>query len=190
MLADVLDAPIAKLAMSDNVDACKHFIDALALVFVDAVLEDVLDDEAPCFSEGYLMPHATKSFVNVSHDLRRRVAPAQLEELLPDMTSVAVDDRLGDATEKLVHHYRLVLFWNAVKSLLDYMAAKRIHAEVESIPTDCLRDSNHLFWRPVLEAALNEEVAEAIDHKWVRLVDDSVHNLKLLVSRADFELLL
>jgi hypothetical protein len=31
MLADVLDAPVAELAMSDNVNACKNLLDARAL---------------------------------------------------------------------------------------------------------------------------------------------------------------
>jgi hypothetical protein len=38
MLADVLNAPIAKLAMGDNVDACKNFLNARALTELLAVL--------------------------------------------------------------------------------------------------------------------------------------------------------
>lgn len=42
----------------------------------------------------------------------------------------------------------------------------------------------------MLEATLDEEIAEAVDHKRIRLVDDSVDDLKLLVGCGDLELLL
>lgn len=63
MLADMLDAPIAKLPVGDNVYACKNFIDAgtlfgetisaaklgprvmnAYLIFLEAILKDVLND--------------------------------------------------------------------------------------------------------------------------------------------------
>ena len=43
MLTDMLDAPVAKLSMGDNVDAMKHFVNARSLVFLETVFEDVLE---------------------------------------------------------------------------------------------------------------------------------------------------
>lgn len=59
MLADVLDAPVAELAVGDDVNACKHFGDARALVFLKAVLEDILNDEAAGLTQSDFMPHTT-----------------------------------------------------------------------------------------------------------------------------------
>lgn len=73
------------------------------------------------------MPHAMKSFVDELHDLGRTLSPPQLEQLLPDMTGITVDDGLGDATEKLVDHDGLVVLWNRVERLLNNMTSERIH---------------------------------------------------------------
>lgn len=190
VLADVLNAPVAELTVSDDVDAGKDLGDARALVFLQAVLEDVLDNETASFTEGNLVPHATKGFVDVLHDLRRGTAPAKLEQLLPDVARVAVDNRLRDATQQLVYHDGLVLFWDAVEGLLDDMAAEGIHREVQGIAANGVRDSDDLIRRAMLKAALNEEVAEAVDHQRVGLVDDGLYDLELLFLSADLELLL
>lgn len=42
----------------------------------------------------------------------------------------------------------------------------------------------------MLEATLDEEVAETVDHKWVGLVDDGLNDLELLLRCAKFQLLL
>lgn len=73
------------------------------------------------------MPHATKRFVDEFHDLGRSLGPPQLEQLLPDMAGISVDDCLRDAAEKFVHHYGLVMLWNRVECLLNNMATKGIH---------------------------------------------------------------
>jgi hypothetical protein len=190
VLADVLDAPVAKLTVSDDIDASKNLIDARTLVLVKTVLEDVLDDETASLSQGDFVPHATKSLVDVLHDERRSSAPAQLEQLLPDMACVAVDDRLRDAAQELVDHDGLVLLGHAVKGLLDDMAAESIHAEVQSVATDSLCNQDDLLRRAMLEAALDEEVAETVDHQRIGLVDDSLDDLKLLLRCAKLQLLL
>ena len=42
----------------------------------------------------------------------------------------------------------------------------------------------------MLEAALDQEVTEAVDHEGIGLVDDGLDNVKLLLGSADLELLL
>lgn len=41
----------------------------------------------------------------------------------------------------------------------------------------------------MLEATLDKEVAETIDHEWERLVDDRLHDFVLLVRSADLQFL-
>lgn len=110
------------------------------------------------------MPHAAKSLIDIAHDLGRGVTPAELKQLLPNVARIAVDDRLRDTAKQLVDHGSLVLFGNSIKRLLDNMAAKGIHAEIERITTDGLGNCDDLIVGSMLEAALNKEVAEAVDH--------------------------
>ena len=128
VLANVLDAPVAELTMSDNINAGKDLVDAGTLVILKAVLEDVLNDKTAGLTEGDLVPHTTESLVDVLHDLGRSVGPAELKELLPDVASVAVNNRLRDAAKKLVDHGGLVILGDTVESLLNDVAAKWIHA--------------------------------------------------------------
>lgn len=172
VLADVLDAPVAELAMRDHINAAKDLTDTGALVLLQAVLEDVLDDKAAGLAKCHLMPHATESFVDVAHNLWWLVAPAQLEQLLPDVASVAMDHRLGDAAQKLVYHDGLVLLRHIVEGLLDDMTPEGIHAEVEGVATDGTRNGDDLFRCTVFEAALDKKVAEAINAERVCLFDD------------------
>lgn len=190
MLADVLDAPVAELAVGDNIDAGKNFIDAWTLVIVHAVLENVLDDETASLSKRDFVPHATQSLVDELHDKRRLSTPAELEQLLPDVACVAVDNGFRNATQELVNHDGLVLLGHAVKSLLDDMTAESVHAEVQSIAADSLSNCHNLLGRAMLEAALDEEIAESVDHQGIGLVDDGLHNVELLLGRAKLQLLL
>lgn len=160
------------------------------LVFLETVLENVLDHQATCLAQSDLMPHTTKRFVDVAHDLRWRIAPAELEKLLPDVAGIAMDHSLRNATEQLMHHGGFVLLRNAVERLLDDVTAEGVHAESKSVPTDGLSDGDDLLGRAMLKAALHEEVAETIDHERVGLSDDGFHNLVLLLRCADLELLL
>jgi hypothetical protein len=190
VLADVLDAPIAELPVGDDIDASKDLVDTRTLVFVETVLEDVLDHQTASLTERDFVPHATQGLVDVLHDLRWRTAPAELEQLLPDMASIAVDDSFRDAAEKLVDHDGLVLLRHAVKRLLNDVASERVHAEVQSVTTNSLCNGHHLLRRAMLEAALDQEVTETVDHEWIGLVDDGLHDVKLLLWRAKFQLLL
>jgi hypothetical protein len=112
MLAKMLDAPVAKLAMSNEVNVGDHFLDGRALLFFNAVLEDVLYNETAGFTKSNLMPHASKSLVDLEHNLWRLATPAKLEQLLPDVTSVAMDDGVRDTSEQLSNHVSFVVLGN------------------------------------------------------------------------------
>lgn len=127
------------------------------------------------------MPHASESFVDMPHDLRRRIAPAELEELLPNVACIAVHDRFRDPTEQLMNHDSLVFLRNTVECLLDNMATKRIHAELERVATDGIGNRNHLIVSSMLKTSLNQEVAEAIDHEWKCLSNDGFDNFVFLI---------
>lgn len=136
------------------------------------------------------MPHATERLVDKLHDLGGTLGPSQLEELLPDMTSISVDDCLGDATEKLVDHDGLVVLRNRVEGLLNHMASEGVHRQAQGIATYGFSDLDDLFRGTVLEAALDEEVAESVDHERIGLGNNGLDNLVLLLGCADLELLL
>ena len=55
---------------------------------------------------------------------------------------------------------------------------------------DSICYGHDLFGRAMFEAALDQEVAKAIDHERICLVDNRFHYFELLLSRADFQLLL
>lgn len=75
------------------------------------------------------MPHTFQSFVDVLHYLWWRVAPAKLEQLLPDMASVAMDNSLRNATEQFVNHDGFVVLRDNVERFLNYVATKSIHTQ-------------------------------------------------------------
>ena len=209
MLANVLDAPVAKLTMGDDIDARQNFVDtgtllndrlagshklhagpSTHLVLLKTILEDILDHQATRLAQSDFVPHAAESLVHVSHDLRRRVVPAELEQLLPNVTGVAMNDRLRDPTEQFVNHDSLVFFGNGVKGLLDDVTSKSVHAEVQGVATNSIGDGHDLLWGTMFEAALHEKVPEAIDHEWVGLCNDGLHDFVLLLGCADLQLLL
>ena len=136
------------------------------------------------------MPHAAKCLVDIAHDLRRRVAPAQLEQLLPDVAGVTVDHGLWDTTKQLMDHGSLVLLGHTIESLLNDVTAESVHAERQRVAADGLCDGGNLIRCAMLEAALDEEVAEAVDHQRVGLSDDSLDDIVLLIWRTHLELLL
>lgn len=55
------------------------------------------------------MPHTSKSFVDILHDLWRGLCPAKLKQLLPHMASIAVDDSFWDPPQKFMNHDRLIV---------------------------------------------------------------------------------
>lgn len=160
------------------------------LVVLQTILKDVLDHQTAGLSQGDLMPHTTKGIVDKLHDLGWGLSPPQLEQLLPDMTGVSVNDRLRDATEQLVDHDGLVVLWDRIERLLNDVATEGIHRQVEGVATDGFGNLDDLLWSAVLEAALNEKVAKTIDHERIGLGNDRLDNIVLLLRGADLELLL
>jgi hypothetical protein len=136
------------------------------------------------------MPHTTQSFVDLDHDLRGLTIPAQLEELLPHMTSVSMNHSFWDSTKKFTDHLSLVVLWNRIECLLNNVTTESIHAERENIAVNGVGDRNDLIRCAVLEAALDQEVAEAVDHQRVSLIDDGLDDFVLLLCSANLELLL
>jgi hypothetical protein len=207
VLADVLDAPVSELAMGNNVNVGEDLLDtgallehvsktskswrgAMHLVLFKAIFKDVLDDEAAGFTQSYLMPHAHKRLIDILHDLRGGFSPPKLKKLLPDMTSVSMDDRLRDPAQKLMNHDSLEVFRNRIESLLNNMAPERIHGEVQGVASNGLGNVDDLFRRSVLKATLHKKVAKAVDHERIGLSHDSLDNLELLLGGTDLELLL
>ncbi|KAI6757605.1 hypothetical protein HG531_003430 [Fusarium graminearum] len=109
MFADVLNAPVTKLAMCHNVNVGKNLLDTRTLLR-RTVLKNVLHNKTTSFPKGYFMPHSAQCFVDILHDLRGRLGPAELEKLLPNMASVTMNNRLRDASQKFRNHNGLILF--------------------------------------------------------------------------------
>ena len=129
-------------------------VTAYLLVF-DAVLEDILNNEATGLAKGYFMPHSMKCFVDLEHDLRRLTGPAQLKQLLPDVTRIAMDDSVRNTTEQLTDHIGLVLLWNRVERLLNHVTAERIHTQGKNVSVNRIGNGNDLLGRSMLKAALD-----------------------------------
>ena len=58
------------------------------LIVFEAILEDILNNKAASLPESNFMPHSPQCLIDVLHNLRRVSRPAELEKLLPNMTSV------------------------------------------------------------------------------------------------------
>jgi hypothetical protein len=48
---------------------------------------------------------------------------------------------------------------------------------------------NYLLRSAMLKTTLNKEIAEAVDHQWIRLRNDRLHNLKFLIRGPHLEFL-
>lgn len=136
------------------------------------------------------MPHPNESDVDLVHDLRWFILPTQLKQLLPDMTSVTMNDCLRDAAKQLVNHDSSKVLRNTIESLLDDMTTKRVHAQSESVPTNCISNAYNLIRGSMFEAALNQKVTKAIDHQWICLLGDSIDDFVFLIDRPCLQLLL
>lgn len=90
------------------------------------------------------MPHAAESLIDIAHDLGRRITPAKLEQLLPDMASVSVNDSLWNTSKEFMNHSGLVFLGHTIESLLHDMTTERIHAQRERIATNCTGDRDDL----------------------------------------------
>lgn len=129
VLAKMLDAPIAELSMGNEIDVGDDLLNGWSLLIFDAVLKDVLDHEASSLTQCNLMPHATKSVVDLDHNLWWFATPTKLEKLLPDMAGISMDNSIRDSAKKFSDHIGFVTFGNRIESLLNDMAAEGIHAE-------------------------------------------------------------
>lgn len=89
-----------------------------------------------------------------------------------------------------MHHDSLLILRDTIERLLDDVASKRIHAQVEGVASDRTRDGDNLIGCSMLEATLDEEVSKAIYHQGVCLADNCLDDIKLLVGCAHFQLLL
>jgi hypothetical protein len=207
VLADVLDAPVPELPVSNDVDVGKDLFDAgplssvsprtsrtgmgsACLVLLETVLEDVLDDQASGLTQGNLVPHTAESFIDILHDLGRGRRPSELEKFLPHMAGIAMDHSLGNPTQKLVHHDSLVVLRDRIKGFLDHVAAEWVHGEVQGVTTDGFGNLDDLLGSAMFKAALDEEVAKSVDHQGVCLGHNGLDNLVLLLRGAHLELLL
>jgi hypothetical protein len=70
------------------------------------------------------------------------------------------------------------------------MTAKHVHGQSNDVPEEGLDDALDLVFGAVFETALDEKVAEAVDHEGVALTDDGVDDLVFLDGCSEFELLL
>lgn len=79
MLAQMLNAPIAKLSVSNEINVGNDFLNGRSLLFFNTVFKDVLDDKAAGFTESDFVPHASQSVVDLGHDLWWLSAPSEFE---------------------------------------------------------------------------------------------------------------
>jgi hypothetical protein len=89
-----------------------------------------------------------------------------------------------------VNHNRLIVLGNRIKCLLNDVTAECIHGKIQCVASDSFSYLDNLLWSTMLEAALDKEIAKAIDHQWIGLSDNGLNNIIFLLSRPNFELLL
>jgi hypothetical protein len=106
------------------------------------------------------------------------------------MASITMNDSLRDTPEEFMNHDRLVIFRNRIKSLLDNVATKSIHGEIQGIASNRFSNLDDLLWSTMLEATLNQEVSKSINHQWVSLSNDGFNDIILLLSSTNLQLLL
>ena len=87
-------------------------------------------------------------------------------------------------------HDGLVFLRNGVEGFLNDMAAEGVHAQAQGVATDSVGNSNDLLGGTVLKAALDQEIAEAVDHQRICLSDDGFNDFIFLLDGPDLELLL
>jgi hypothetical protein len=160
------------------------------LVFLETVFKHVLNNKTTSLTQCNLMPHAAKGFIDILHDLGRRLGPTEFEELLPDMAGITVNDCLRNSTEEFMNHNSLVVLRDAVERFLNHMTAESIHGQIQGIATNRLCNFDYLFRGAIFETPLNEEVAKAIDHQWISLGNNGLYNVILLLRSTDLQLLL
>ena len=89
-----------------------------------------------------------------------------------------------------MNHDSLVILRYRVKGLLDHMATKGIHGEIQGIATDSISNLYDLLRSSMLEATLNQKIAKAINHERIGLSNNGFDDIILLLCSTNFELLL
>lgn len=59
VLTEMLDAPVAKLSVSNEINVGNDFLNGRSFLLLDAILENVLDNQAACFTKSNFVPHAS-----------------------------------------------------------------------------------------------------------------------------------
>lgn len=195
MFADMLDAPISKLTVSKEVNLCQNFFNCLTLLcfsihhfesrrsvsgekgkanlfILNAILENILNNKTSCFTEGYFVPHTTKSLIYFGHYLRRLATPSQLKEFLPNMACIPMNDGFWNSAKEFMNHHSFILFRDTIKGLLNDMTSKRIHAQIQGIAANSICNGNNLFRGTMLKTPLHKKITEAIHHERISLIDD------------------
>lgn len=160
------------------------------LVILQAILKYVLNNQAACLAQSNFVPHTAQGLVDELHDLGRSLTPPQFEQFLPNVAGISMNDRLGDTTKEFVDHDSLVVLRNRIECLLDDVAAKWIHREVERVSTDGFSNLDDLLRGAMLEAPLDKKVAKAIDHEWISLGNNGLNDVEFLLWCSHLELLL
>ena len=144
------------------------------------VLKDILNDQGTRLVHSYTGPSACDRTVDIGHDRRGSVGPTDFKDLLPDMTSVPMDNRLSDTSKHLGDDPGLGILFYIIQRFLDYMASKGITSQRQDITPHRLRQSINLLSRSEFETALDQEVAKSVRHQRVGLTQDRVNDLDLL----------
>lgn len=76
VLAEMLNTPIAELTMSYEIDVGNDLFNSRSFFILNAVLEDVLNDQTSSLAQRDFVPHATKGFVDLGHNLRWLCTPS------------------------------------------------------------------------------------------------------------------
>src|SRR6478735_358505 len=106
------------------------------------------------------------------------------------MAGVAMNDRLWNSSQQFGNHDCLEILWDRIECLLDNMTAKGIHGEIQSVSPNSFSYVDNLVRCAMLKASLHQEITKPVNHQWVGLCYDRIHDLKLLLRSSDLEFLL
>jgi hypothetical protein len=111
VLDNVLDDPISPLTTSNGVDIFENLLNTRSLpvslwgegdrdlVFIQAILKDVLNDQTSSLAQRNLSPNSPKRIIDILHNHRRIPPPPNLQNLLPNMTRKPMTHRLRNPTK-------------------------------------------------------------------------------------------
>ena len=101
-----------------------------------------------------------------------------------------MDDCLWDSSQQFGNHDRLEILRNRIECLLNNMTTKRIHGEIQSVSSNSFSYVDNLVRCAMLKTSLHQEITKPVNHQWVGLCYDRIHDLKLLLRSSDLEPLL